>query len=84
MQRNAGFFGSFFEDLVADLQQDTDTIAGFAFGILTGTVFQVLHNLQSIVDRFVGFAALDIHHRADAAGFHYFGLCEDRKTGQGI
>ena len=37
-QRNAGFFGSFFEELVADLQQDTDTIAGFAFGILTGTV----------------------------------------------
>lgn len=50
-QRNAGFFGSFFEELVADLQQDTDTIAGFAFGILTGTVFQVLHDLQSIVDR---------------------------------
>ena len=66
-QRNAGFFGSFFEELVADLQQDTDTIAGFAFGILTGTVFQVLHDLQSIVDRFVGFAALDIHNCTNAA-----------------
>ena len=52
---------------MADLQQDTDTIAGFAFGILTGTVFQVLHDLQSIVDRFVGFAALDIHNCTNAA-----------------
>lgn len=62
------FFGHLGEELVADLQQNAHTVAGLALGILAGTVLQPFHNGQCIVHGLVAFAALDIHHSANAAG----------------
>ena len=53
---------------MADLQHDAHAVAGLALGILAGTVLQPLHNGQCIVHGLVAFAALDIHHSANAAG----------------
>ena len=55
------------EELMADLKQNAHAVAGFALGVLTGPVFQVLHDLQRIVKGLVTLAALDVHNRADAA-----------------
>ena len=56
------------EKLVADLEQDAHAVAGLALGILAGPMFQPLHNGQRVADGLVALAALDVHHRADAAG----------------
>ena len=66
-QVNAKGSGSFLEKLVADLGQDANTVAGFALGVLAGAMLQMLHDLQRILDGFMGLAALDVHHRADTA-----------------
>ena len=60
--------GDLGEELVADLEQDAHAVAGFAFGVLAGAVFQMFHDGQRIADRLMAFAALDVHHGADAAG----------------
>ena len=44
------------------------TAPGLPLGILAGTVLQPFHNGQCIVHGLVAFAALDIHHSANAAG----------------
>lgn len=62
------FFGHLGEELVADLQQNAHAVTGLTFSILAGTVLQPFHNGQCIVHGLVAFAALDIHHSANAAG----------------
>ena len=66
-QGNAQPGGRFLEEFVADLQKDAHAVAGFALGVLAGAVLQMLHDLQGVVQRLVALAALDVHHRADAA-----------------
>ena len=66
-QRDAAGIGGFLEELVADLQQNAHAVAGLALGVLTCTMLQMLHDLQSVIQRLVALAALDVHHRADAA-----------------
>lgn len=56
------------EEAVADLQHDADAVAGLALGVLSGAVLKALHDGQCIADGLVALAALDVHHRADAAG----------------
>ena len=56
------------EETVADLQHDADAVAGLALGVLAGAVLKALHDGQRIADGLVALAALDVHHRADAAG----------------
>ena len=53
---------------MADLQHDAHAVTGLALGILAGAVLQPFHDAQGIADRLVALAALDVHHRADAAG----------------
>ena len=53
---------------MADLQQDAHAVAGPPFGVLAGAVLQMLDDGQRVADRLVAFAALDVHHGADAAG----------------
>ena len=62
------FVGHFGEELVADLEHDAHAVAGLALGVLAGAVFQPLDDGQRIADGLVTLAALDVHHRADAAG----------------
>ncbi|MPM99007.1 hypothetical protein SDC9_146197 [bioreactor metagenome] len=50
------------------MQQDPHTIACFALGVLACTVLQLFDDLQRVIDRFVTFAALDVHHCANATG----------------
>ena len=66
-KRDSGQCRRFGEEFVSDLKQNAHTIAGLALGVLTGPVFQVLHNLQGVVKSLVALSALDVHHRADAA-----------------
>ena len=60
--------GDLGEKFVADLQQDAHAVAGPALGVLAGAVLQMLDDGQRVADRLVALAAVDIHHRADAAG----------------
>ena len=41
------------EEFVADLQQDAHAVAGLAFGVLAGPVFQMLHDGQRVADGLV-------------------------------
>ena len=61
-------FGGLGEKFVADLQQDAHAVAGPPFGVLAGAVLQMFDDGQRVADRLVAFAALDVHHGADAAG----------------
>ena len=65
---NVELIGDLGEKLVADLEQNAHAVAGLAFGVLAGAVFQMLDDGQRIADRLMAFAALDVHHGADAAG----------------
>ena len=56
------------EEGVGDLDQDAHAVAGLALGVLARPVLQLFHDLQRVVHRLVGLAAVDVHHRADAAG----------------
>ena len=67
-QADVQLIGHLGKELVADLQHDAHAVAGLALGILTGAVLQTLHDAQGIADRLMALAALDVHHRADAAG----------------
>ena len=60
--------GHFGEKGMADLQKDAHAVAGAALGVLAGAVLQMLDDGQRVADGLVAFAALDVHHRADAAG----------------
>ena len=66
-QSNSGLRSRLRKEFVSDLKQNADTVAGFALGVLTGPVFQMLHDLQGIVKGLVALSSLDVHHRADAA-----------------
>ena len=55
------------EKCITDLRQDADTVTGLALGILTGAVFQMLYDLQRIINGFVAFAPLNIYDRTNAA-----------------
>ena len=66
-QRDARGRGGLCKEFMADLQQDAHAVAGFSLGILACPVFQVLHDLQRVVQRPVALMSLNIHHRADAA-----------------
>ena len=59
--------GCFLKKTVADLRQDAYAVAGLALGILSGAVFQMLHDLQGILNGLVGLAALNVHNCADPA-----------------
>ena len=53
---------------VGDLHHEAHAVAGLAGGVLAGPVLQLFHDLQRVVHHAVGAAALQVHHRADAAG----------------
>ena len=53
---------------MGDLKKDAHTVAGFALGVLARPVLQLFHDFQSVVHGPVALAALDVHHRPDAAG----------------
>ena len=50
----------FFKELMRYLQKYTNTVTGFAFCILTCSVFQCFHDGQRIGDRIVALDTLDI------------------------
>ena len=66
-QGDPGGSGRFGKEFVPDLHQDANAVAGFALGIFAGAVLQMFNNLEGVIDGAVRFAALDIHHRANAA-----------------
>ena len=54
--------------LMGDLEQQANAVAGLSGGILARPMLQLFHDFQGLVHGVIGFAALDVHHRADAAG----------------
>ena len=59
---------NFGEELVTDLEHDPHAVAGLALCILAGAVLQLFHDAERVADSLVAFAALDIHHSANATG----------------
>ena len=53
---------------MGDLEHDANAVAGLSGGVLAGAVLQLFHDFQSVVHGLVGFPALQVHHRTDAAG----------------
>lgn len=49
-----------------DLQQNSNTVSGFAFGILSRSVFQIFYDLQRIFHSFVAFDPFAVYYRADS------------------
>ena len=43
-------FCYFLKKAVGNLQHDTHAVTGFAFSVLTGSVFQIFHNVECLVD----------------------------------
>ena len=67
------FLHSLREKPVRNLEQDTYAVAGLAFGVLSGPVLQLFHDLQGVVHGLMALAALDVHHGSDAAGVMFKG-----------
>ena len=57
----------FAEKAMRDLQQNSHPVSGLPFGVLSGSVFQVLHNPEGACNRTVAFYAFDIYNGADPA-----------------
>ena len=49
------------------LGQDSHAVAGLSFSVLSGTVLQVLHNLQGIFHGCPGFGSFDVYAGTNAA-----------------
>ena len=49
-----------------DLQQDSNTVSGFSFGILSRSVFQIFYNLQRVFHSSVAFDSFTVYYRADS------------------
>ena len=47
------------------LKHNADTITGLAFGILSCTVFKILHNAECVLNRLVSLDSLDINDCTD-------------------
>jgi len=55
------------EELVRDLGEDADAVAGLAVGVAAGPVLQVLHDRQGVVHGLAAAHAFDIDTAADPA-----------------
>ena len=55
------------EKLVRDLKQYTNTVTGLSFCILTGTMFQILHNPKCIADCLVCLNTLNVYYCTNTA-----------------
>ena len=52
---------------VGDLGQNTDTVTGLTFRILTGSVLQILYDLQRILNSSAAFLSMNIDTGSDTA-----------------
>ena len=52
---------------MADLQKDADAVAGLPVCVYAGSVLQMLHDGQRVIDNLMGRNALDIHNGSDTA-----------------
>ena len=59
---------------MGNLRQNSHAITCFSFRILTGTMLQVFHNLQSIFHCLTAFSALDIDAGTDTAVIMFKGF----------
>ena len=57
-----------YHQLMRDLEHQAHAVAGLSSGVLAGAVLQLFHDFQGVVHGLIGFIALQVHHRADAAG----------------
>ena len=67
-QRHAGLPGGQLQKLVGGLDQDASAIAGVGLAAAGAAVIQVHQHLQRLLDDGVGLPALDVNHKANAAG----------------
>ena len=61
----------FYKEFVGDLRQDADAVAHLAGGVLAGPVFELLHDVQRVIQDLVVLSAIDIHNTSDAAGIMF-------------
>ena len=64
---HAQSFGHSGEKFVGDLGQNTDTVTGLAFRILTGSVLQILYDLQRILYGRAALLSVNIDTGSDTA-----------------
>ncbi len=67
-QRKAKARHGFLKKAVRYLQQNAHTVTRLPLGVFPGPMLQLFYDLQRIVHRLVALAAMNIHHRANAAG----------------
>ncbi len=58
----------FFKKQVRDLNEDTSPVTRVGFTAAGSTVPEVIKNSERLLNDFVGFLALDVGHKTDAAG----------------
>ena len=64
---DAKCFGNSGKKFMRDLGQNTDTVTGLAFRILTGSVLQILYDLQRILYGSTAFLTVNIDTGSDTA-----------------
>ena len=60
-------FGNSGKKFMRDLSQNSDTVTGLAFRILTGSVLQILYDLQRILNSSAAFLSMNIDTGSDTA-----------------
>ena len=66
-QGNADLFTFFREKPVGNLKENPHSVSRLSLGVLSGSVFQVLHNPQRLLHRVPALSSFHVHHGADAA-----------------
>ena len=61
----------FCEEFVGDLRQNADAVTHLTGGVLAGSVLQLLHNVQRVIQNLVVLPAVDIYNTSDAAGIMF-------------
>ena len=77
---DAGLSRGFHHESVGNLHHQANAVTGLAAGVLSGTVLQLLHDLQSIVHGAVALYASD--HSPDAAGIMLKTRVVERENGR--
>ena len=52
---------------MGNLEHDANAVARLALGVLAGPVFQILHDVECLIDCLMGLDAFDIGNRPDSA-----------------
>ena len=56
---------------MGDLREDSHAVAHLSGGVLAGAVFQLLHDVQSVIHHTSVLTPVNIHDTADAAGIMF-------------